>query len=152
MQRKLLQHDWLTLLTGCLACGGIGAAFIMCFLIGFGLHTFVGKEALYTAFGLQAVNLAAIRLRERQLRLANAPAASVKMRRLHLCFAWSWRIGAGALLLSLVLAICGVSFGSLWVRISCILGTVLALLGWLGALASFRRRKQAALVQQERNR
>lgn len=152
MQRKLPKHDWLTLLTGCLACGGIGAVLIMCFLIGFGLHTFVGKEALYTAFALQAVNLATIRLRERQLRLANAPAASVKMRRLHLCFAWSWRIGAVALLLSLILAVCGVSFGSLWVRIPCIFGTVLTPLGWLGALTSFRRRKQAALVQQERSR
>lgn len=150
MKSTLRRHDWLIALTVCLAFGGIGAAFILCFLIGFGLHTFVGKEALYVAFVLQALNLAVIRLRERQLRLGGAPTASVKMRRVHLCFAWSWRVGALCLLLSLVLALCGVSFGSPWVRIPCIVGTILTPLGWLGALASLHRRRQAALVASER--
>ena len=150
MKPTLRRHDWLIGLTVCLAFGGVGAAFILCFLIGFGLHTFIGKEALYIAFGLQALNLAVIRVRERQLRLGGAPTASVKMRRVHLCFAWFWRIGAVCLLFSLVLAICGMSFSSLLVRIPCVVGTILTPLGWLGALASFHRRRQAALVASER--
>lgn len=147
-KQKLPPRDWAILATVCLSFGGIGAVFIMCFLIGFGLHTVIGKEALYTAFGLQSVNLAVIRLRERQLRQQNAPAPSLKMRRFHRIFAWCWRIGAAALLLSLVLALCGMGFGSLWVRIPCIIGTVLTPIGWLGALASFHRRRQAALMAQ----
>lgn len=147
----LKSHDRIFLITVCLAFGGVGAAFIFCFLIGFGLHTFVGKEALYTAFGLQALNLLVIRVRERQLRQTGAPAASVKMRRVHLCFALLWRIGAACLLLSIVLAVCGVGYGSLWVRIPCIVGTVLTPIGWLGALASFYRRRQAALSAGEKN-
>lgn len=143
------RQDLLLLITVCLAIGGIGAAFILCFLIGFGLHTFVGKEALYTAFGLQTLSLAVVRIRERQLRLKGAPSASIKMRRVHLCFAWSWRVGAVCLLSSLVMALCGISFGSLWVRILCVVGAILTPLGWLGALASLHRRRQAALVAAE---
>ena len=149
MKQKLPQRDWAILLTTCLAFGGIGAVVILCLLIGFGIHTFVGKETLYTAFALQAVNLIVIRVRELQLRRAGAPAASAKMRRVHLILAWIWRVGAACLVVSLVLAVCGFGFGSLPVRIPCIVGAVLAPLGWLGALASFHRRRQAALVAQE---
>lgn len=140
------RRDWLIALTVCLAFGGLGAAFILCILIGFGLHTFIGKEALYIAFGLQALNLVVIRVREQQLRLDGAPAASVKMRRVRLCFAWLWRVGAVCLLLSLILAICGVSFRNPWVRVPCTVGAILTPLGWLGALACLHRRRQAALV------
>lgn len=144
------KRDYAFLLTVCLAFGGIGAAFILCILIGFGLHTFIGKEALYTAFGLQTINLLVIRVRERRLRLDGAPAPSPKMRRVHLCFAWCWRFGAGCLLLSLILGICGVSFANLRVRIPCVVGTILTPLCWLGALASFHRRRQAYLLARER--
>lgn len=149
MKSKLPPHDWAILATVCLAFGGVGAAFIMCVLIGFGVHTFVGKEALYIAFGLQTLNLAVIRVRERQLRLGGAPAPSIKMRRVHLIFAWIWRGGAVCLLSSLLFAICGVSSGSLLVRIPCTAGAILTPLGWLGALASFHRRRQAALTVQD---
>lgn len=149
MKKKLPQRDWAILLTVCLAFGGVGAVVIMCLLIGFGIHTFVGKETLYTAFALQAVNLVVIRTREMQLRRAGAPAPSVKMRRVHLVIAWIWRLGAACLVASLVLALCGFGFGSLPVRIPCVVGSVLAPIGWLGALASFHRRRQAALVAQE---
>lgn len=150
MKSTIQRRDWVFLITVCLAFGGMGAAFILCFLIGFGLHTFVGKEALYTAFGLQTLNLIVLRVRERRLRREGAPAAAPKMRRVHLCFAWCWRIGAACLLLSLLLAICGTSFGSLWVRIPCVVGTILTPICWLGALASYHRRRQAFLTVQEK--
>ncbi len=135
--------DRAALVFTCLGFGGLGMAIIMCLLIGFGFHTTVGKEALYTAFGLQALNLAVARWREIRFLKGHA-SPSKKMRRLRLVAAWFWCIGAVFLVASLVLAICGMHFGNFWVKLPCTLGAILAPLGWLGLLVCFRRRRQAA--------
>ena len=41
------QHDIPVLLTGCLAAGGAGMFLIMSVLIGFGVSTLIGREAMY---------------------------------------------------------------------------------------------------------
>ena len=65
--KKKTKTDWLVLITTCLAAGGIGTVIIFCFLIGFGLNTMVGKEALYIGAGLLLINLIVIWRREARL-------------------------------------------------------------------------------------
>lgn len=137
--------DRAALVFTCLGFGGLGMAIIMCLLIGFGFHTTVGKEALYTAFVLQALNLAVARHREtRFLKGRTAPTPSKKMHRLRLAATWLWCVGAALLIVSLVLAVCGMHFGNFWVKLPCTVGALLAPLGWLGLLVCFRRHRQAA--------
>lgn len=140
------RFDRAALIFTCLAFGGLGMEIIMCLLIGFGFHTTVGKEALYTAFVLQTVSLVVARRRE--LRLLGgqpAPTPSKKMHRLCLFAIWLRCAGAVLLLASLGMAVCGMHFGSLWVKLPCTVGAFLAPLGWLGLLVCFRRRRQAVL-------
>lgn len=149
---KTSKQDRYVLATLCLGFGGCGAVIIICFLIGFGLDTFVGKEALYICFGLQALNLTLIRLRERKLRQEHTPAPSKRMLRLHSVFAWLWRAGALLLTIALLLGIFGVSFGDFWVRYPCMIGAAFTFLGWLGAVVSYHRRRQASLVIREQSK
>ena len=51
------QHDIPVLLTGCLAAGGAGMFLIMSVLIGFGVSTLIGREAMYLCLLLELVNL-----------------------------------------------------------------------------------------------
>ena len=50
------QHDIPVLLTGCLAVGGAGMFLIMSVLIGFGVSTLIGREAMYLCLLLELVN------------------------------------------------------------------------------------------------
>ena len=134
--------DWPVLITTCLAAGGIGTVLLFCFLIGFGLNTLVGKEALYVGAGLLLINLFVIRRREAHLEAGMTPI----LRRMHTAFVWTWRIGGALLLAALVLGICGVGFGKLWVKLPCLIGTILLPIGWLGHLGTFFRRKRASEV------
>lgn len=134
--------DWPVQITTCLAAGGIATVIIMCFLIGFGLHTVVGKEALYVGALLLLINLFVIRRREAQLKAG----MTVILRRIHFVFVWMWRIGAALLLIALVLGICRVGFGKLWVKLPCLIGTILLPLGWLGNLITFDRRRKASEI------
>ena len=96
--KKHTKTDWLVLITTCLAAGGIGTVIIFCFLIGFGLNTMVGKEALYIGAGLLLINLIVIWRREARLEAGMTPI----LRRMHTIFVWTWKIGAVLLLIALV--------------------------------------------------
>lgn len=142
MKNAAGKTDWAVQITTCLAVGGIGTVLILCFLIGFGLNTMVGKEALYVGAGLLLVNLGVIRWREKQLEAGMTEV----LRRIHLVFVWMWRVGAALLLIALVLGIFHVGFGNLWVKLPCLIGTILLPLGWLGNLITYDRRKKASEV------
>lgn len=122
-------------LTVCLALGGMLTALWICRLIGFGIHTTVGKEALYLWLPLQALQLVTA------LRLWHNDAATGKglrlMLRVSVCI---WCGGAAALLFSLGTALTGASYGSVWVSLPCTLGTVGISLGWGGQLLCLWRR------------
>lgn len=135
-------------ISACLALGGLVMALFMCLYVDFGIHSTVGKLALYIAFSLQAVNILLARLRMRTLVQKGAPAPSRGMRRFLLVFLWIWRLGAFLILLSAVLTIVGMDYSDPWVRYTCLAGVCLTPLGWLGILAACRRRAQAAAVSQ----
>lgn len=138
------RRNWLVAISVCLAFGGIGNVIVICFLIGFGLHTVVGKEALYVAFALQLGSLLACHFSERRLskgRKAYTP--SKKMRRVRNISTVVWALGALLLILSLVLAILGISFANFWVQYPCVIGAILAPLGWIGLLLVSHYRHQA---------
>lgn len=59
------QHDIPVLLTGCLAAGGAGMFLIMSVLIGFGVSTLIGREAMYLCLLLELVNLLVLHARAR---------------------------------------------------------------------------------------
>lgn len=134
MKASDIKKDKLILLTTCLAAGGIGMAVIFCFLIGFGLNTMVGKEALYAAAVLLILNLWAIRHREKEWK----PERSAALRRGRTLCNRLWQLGIALLLLALIFGIFGVRFGDLRVKLPCLLGTIFLPLGWLGALLIFR--------------
>ena len=129
------RYNVLLRLTTCLALGGTLTTLWICAVIGFGLHTTVGKEALYLWLVLQALQLlsAAVRLRRggatlsRGLRLA--------LRGL-LCL---WCGGVVALLVSLGAALAGLSYGSVWVSLPCTIGTICISAGWAGQLVCLWR-------------
>ena len=75
------QHDIPVLLTGCLAAGGAGMFLIMSVLIGFGVSTLIGREAMYLCLLLELVNLLVLHARAGALlRSGKAPQPSPKMR------------------------------------------------------------------------
>ena len=79
------QHDIPVLLTGCLAAGGAGMFLIMSVLIGFGVSTLIGREAMYLCLLLELVNLLVLHARAGALlRSGKAPQPSPKMRLLRL--------------------------------------------------------------------
>lgn len=147
------RYDLAVLLTVGLACGGVGTVVIMCFFIGFGLHTVIGKEAVYLCLLLMALNLWVNRRREQWFLKSGAkiPESSTKMRRFRLACLWLWRVAAAALLLSLLLAICGLRFSGFWVKYPCVVGTVLLPIGWLGMLACYHRKRQAIRTLEKEN-
>lgn len=147
MKAQLPRRDWAVIFTTCLAFGGVGAVFA-CICSGDGIHSLIGKEALYLCLALQIANLVVVRLRERRLRESDVPQPSVKMQRFHAISAWVWRAGVLLLLASLVAALCGLELRSAGVYYPCLFGTTLTPLGWLGVLAAFSRRRQAGLYVQ----
>ncbi len=140
---KTKASDCAALISTCLALGGIGTAVIMCLLIGFGFHTVVGKEALYSALVLQAVNLAVMWRRERRLKTRDS-ACPGKRSLLLRVFGWVWCVAAVLLLLSLLLALCGMGFGSFWVKYPCAVGAALLPVGWLGLIVCVCRSRPVA--------
>lgn len=134
------------LISFCLAVGGLLMALFMCGYVEFGIHSQVGKLAVYIAFLLQAVNVLIICLRIRSLVKSGAPAPSKGMRHFLTVFLWIWRLGALLLIASALLPLFGVAQASGWVRYTCLAGVCLLPLGWIGILAACRRRAQAALV------
>lgn len=110
-----------------LAFGGLGMVIILCLLIGFGFHTFVGKEALYIGFVMQLPSILLLRRRERRAVPLTAPLRTAEQISL-----WLWRFGALLFTVSLLLALCGLRFGSFWVKYTCVSGAIAVWLGWLG--------------------
>lgn len=142
-----MKKDWLLRIMGCLAFGGMGAVIVMCFFIGFGFGTVIGKEAVYLCLLLETLHLLVLRRRARALlRSGAAPQPAKRMRRLHLAVVWIWRCGAILLLVSLGLLLCGLSPANTWVSSSCWVGFVLILVGWLGNLLTFQRLRQSAVA------
>lgn len=133
MKTATLRRDWPMLITTCLAFGGLSTALIMCLLIGFGLNTYVGKEALYLAAGLLLMNYLFVAYRDRAL----------KKTTLHRVIAISFFAAESLLAEALLLGICGVSFGSLWVKLPCLIGSCALPLSWGGRLLlHFRKQSQ----------
>ncbi len=124
------RYNVLLRLTTCLALGGTLTTLWICAVIGFGLHTTVGKEALYLWLVLQALQLSAAALRLRRGGVVLARRLRLALRGL-LCL---WCGGAAALLASLGAALAGLSYGSIWVSLPCTLGTIAISAGWAGQL------------------
>lgn len=122
------RSDILLRISTCLALGGMVMALWLCVLIGFGIHTTVGKEALYLCLLLQVPQLVAAALRLRRENVGKA------LRRLLRLFGCLWCGGAAVLLFSLGMALAGLSYGSIWVSLPCLIGTICAALGWVGQL------------------
>lgn len=140
-------RDWAARVTVCLAAGGALMAMIVCFFIGFGLNTASGKEAIYVAVLLQALNMVIIRRHERRLAKANAfPPSSRQMTAVRLTALNLWRGGAVVLLTSVFLTAFGVPFANFWVKLTCYAGLALLYLGWIGSLLCYHRRHQAAVT------
>ena len=129
------RSDVLLRILTCLALGGMVMALWLCVLIGFGIHTTVGKEALYLCLLLQVPQLtvAALRLRREKAALGKA------LRQLLCLFGCLWCGGAALLLFSLGMALAGRSYGSVWVSLPCLIGMICAALGWVGHLVCLWR-------------
>ncbi len=129
------RSDVLLRILTCLALGGMVMALWLCVLIGFGIHTTVGKEALYLCLLLQVPQLtvAALRLRREKAALGKA------LRQLLCLFGCLWCGGAALLLFSLGMALAGRSYGSVWVSLPCLIGMICAALGWVGQLVCLWR-------------
>lgn len=138
------KRDWPVLITLFLALGGNGMMIIFCGLIGFGLHHILGKIALYISFALQVVNLLVVAWRRRTITksLTQPHPVSKKMRRFHGICLGVWVLGAVSLLFSLALCLFWLPMSDAWVMYSCLVGSILAPVGWLGILASYHRRSQ----------
>lgn len=129
------RSDVLLRILTCLALGGMVMALWLCVLIGFGIHTTVGKEALYLCLLLQVPQLtvAALRLRREKAALGKA------LRQLLCLFGCLWCGGAALLLFSLGMALAGLSYGSVWVSLPCLIGMICAALAWVGHLVCLWR-------------
>lgn len=129
------RSDVLLRILTCLALGGMVMALWLCVLIGFGIHTTVGKEALYLCLLLQGPQLtvAALRLRREKAALGKV------LRQLLCLFGCLWCGGAALLLFSLGMALAGLSYGSVWVSLPCLIGMICAALGWVGHLVCLWR-------------
>lgn len=142
MKNEARPWDWAVLCSTCVACGSVLMVVFMCLLVGFGLNTTVGKEALYVCLVLNIVNVGVIRAREQSLK--KTWEFSQRMRSLHLLAAWVWRAGAVLLLFALIMGLCGTAYSAPWVYYPCLFGTIFLPLGWLGILTSFSRRRLGA--------
>ena len=147
MERNLPRRDWLILITVFLALGGIGMMVIFSILIGFGVHSVVGKIALYICFALQLLNVISILLRCRNLESRrNMPSPSPKMRKFLTFSLLLWSLGALCLIFSLVCYLFWFKAVDAIVVYPCLVGAVIAPTGWLLMLAGFHRRRQAAIL------
>lgn len=121
------RRDIVLIAAACLACGGGLTALWIWLPIGFGLHSTVGKEALYLFTLLQAVHLAVLR---RRLRRDSAAFGKRRRTALRVLLAL-WCLGAAALLLSLVFALLGEAYTNAWVSTPCTIGTYTTAIAWL---------------------
>lgn len=140
------QHDIPVLLTGCLAAGGAGMFLIMSVLIGFGVSTLIGREAMYLCLLLELVNLLVLHARAGALlRSGKAPQPSPKMRLLRRVSGISWLTGAVLLV--------GLPLANIWVKLAAYIGVPVMMLSWAGCLIVFRRlRMSAAACAQEKGK
>ena len=139
------QHDVPVLLTGCLAAGGAGMFLIMSVLIGFGVSTLIGREAMYLCLLLELINLL--------LRSGKAPQPSPKMRLLRRVSGIGWLTGAVLLVGSLALLLFGLPLANIWVKLAAYIGVPVMMLSWAGCLIVFRRlRMSAAACAQEKGK
>ena len=143
------QHDVPVLLTGCLAAGGAGMFLIMSVLIGFGVSTLIGREAMYLCLLLELVNLLVLHARAGALlRSGKAPQPSPKMRLLRRVSGIGWLTGAVLLVGSLALLLFGLPLANIWVKLAAYM-----MLSWAGCLIVFRRlRMSAAACAQEKGK
>ena len=133
------QHDIPVLLTGCLAAGGAGMFLIMSVLIGFGVSTLIGREAMYLCLLLELVNLLVLHAR-----------AGALLRRVS---GIGWLTGAVLLVGSLVLLLFGLPLANIWVKLAAYIGVPVMMLSWAGCLIVFRRlRMSAAACAQEKGK
>lgn len=150
MEQRPQLKNALVRLTGCLALGGAGMLFIMSVLIGFGVSTVVGREALYICLLLQTCNLAAVFSRgQTLLHTGLAPTPSKKMQLLRRLCGGLWIVGALLLLLSLALILFRLPMANFWVKLTCYCGIVMAMAGWVGSLAAYQRLYHSALALSE---
>ena len=133
-------------ISACVATGGLAMALFMCLYVEFGIHSTVGKIAVYIAFLLQAIHVLMACLRIGALVREGAPAPSGGMRRFLRVFLWIWGAGAMLLVASLVQILFGAEYTYGWVRYTCTAGVCICPVGWLGIMAACRRRAQAAVV------
>ena len=140
------QHDIPVLLTGCLAAGGAGMFLIMSVLIGFGVSTLIGREAMYLCLLLELVNLLVLHARAGALlRSGKAPQPSPKMRLLRRVSGIGWLTGA--------LLLFGLPLANIWVKLAAYIGVPVMMLSWAGCLIVFRRlRMSAAACAQEKGK
>ena len=142
------QHDIPVLLTGCLAAGGAGMFLIMSVLIGFGVSTLIGREAMYLCL-LLVLHARAGAL----LRSGKAPQPSPKMRLLRRVSGIGWLTGAVLLVGSLALLLFGLPLANIWVKLAAYIGVPVMMLSWAGCLIVFRRlRMSAAAYAQEKGK
>ena len=144
------QHDIPVLLTGCLAAGGAGMFLIMSVLIGFGVSTLIGREAMYLCLLLELINLLVLHARAGALlRSGKAP----KMRLLRRVSGIGWLTGAVLLVGSLALLLFGLPLANIWVKLAAYIGVPVMMLSWAGCLIVFRRlRMSAAACAQEKGK
>ncbi len=128
----------------CLATGGLVTVGIICFFIGFGIHSPVGKYALYTALFLQALCLVVNRIVDRPyIRGNTAYTPSRKMVRFALTAESLWIIGVALQLGTLLLILLGMEPTDPWVRHLTLPGILMTPPGCAGILLSSHRRRSA---------
>lgn len=133
------QHDIPVLLTGCLAAGGAGMFLIMSVLIGFGVSTLIGREAMYLCLLLELVNLLVLHARAGALLRSGSGIG--------------WLTGAVLLVGSLALLLFGLPLANIWVKLAAYIGVPVMMLSWAGCLIVFRRlRMSAAACAQEKGK
>lgn len=145
-QKSLSRCDLPILITVFLALGGLGMMLIFSGLIGFGIHSLIGKISLYICFGLQCVNVLVIFIRRHYLKTKyGAPAFGKKMRRFSSISFSVWCLGAALLIFSLAMNLLLFTSADIFVRYPCTVGACLAPIGWLGLLAAFHRTRESVL-------
>ena len=150
MNKSLSRCDVPIIITVFLALGGLGMMFIFSGLIGFGIHSLIGKISLYICFGLQMLNVIVILIRRQYLKSKyGAPDYSTKMRHFAVINFCIWLAGALLLIFSLVVNIFWLPMSEGLVSYPCTIGACIAPIGWLGLLASFHRTREAVLYKEK---
>ena len=111
---------------------------IMSVLIGFGVSTLIGREAMYLCLLLELVNLLVLHARAGALlRSGKAPQPSPKMRLLRRVSGIGWLTGAVLLVGSLALLLFGLPLANIWVKLAAYIGVPVMMLSWAGCLIVF---------------